>query len=622
MPLSYYDKQRAVARVGMALKARGWTLFGYHEDQSDSMSDYFHPAHWDGVATSEQYPGVVVGVDVSASTVPYRSGKPQEREEWVDNGNCPHCGGTGVEPDALTYEQALANPDTAHKVKADAAQGFTVIAYGPGGASRVSRSDYHGDGSPRCLECHGNRVQKKRIPHLVCTWPEFHATPKGKLWHIAYNGQIIGHGTGFEKCAEHSYRDDRWKTAVAQVCDEIEAIARRCTAQPTATGGAAMVTDDLTPTSATRNGITVSCTYTCKEGHDTWTWLEIAPRVSRDAYDRARNRFGIETYRFGKKMHIRRHLTAQEILDVLVPPPAEEVVAPAAQTEREPVAEPESQLEPPIVETARAEPTPEPATPPLPAELAACGWSWDTNSAGTIWRGVNGKHKTGWFDERDLALAIKTMRGMQLIVGGRSGVIPLPQTLTVTITSDAENAPAPPAEPPLVAVKAEAHAEAEAESRETALARAAAPLFDELAKAYAGNSLNERSSGRVFPLADGHFVCVGILGTQRLHLIEVVPLDAYQGTPVRAERHAGGTVGTLMKDPRSKRAFVITATTVYLERHATGALTAKITTRPSTPPTAEPPIAVAPESLVTPATPGKHGKGKDAPAWDQLSLFS
>ena len=49
--MHYVYKREAKANIAEALMGKGWTVYGYHEDQSDSMTDYYSPACWlDGIA--------------------------------------------------------------------------------------------------------------------------------------------------------------------------------------------------------------------------------------------------------------------------------------------------------------------------------------------------------------------------------------------------------------------------------------------------------------------------------------------------------------------------------------------------------------------------------------------
>ena len=119
MATDYYGKQRATVTIGMELKVRGWTLLGFHEDKSDSMSDYYSPASWDGVAINAAYPGVVVGVNVYDATAKRVSGTDQTRTTHEPGDPCARCGGSGTEPDALSYQDALANPAESHRARQD-----------------------------------------------------------------------------------------------------------------------------------------------------------------------------------------------------------------------------------------------------------------------------------------------------------------------------------------------------------------------------------------------------------------------------------------------------------------------------------------------------------------------
>ena len=56
----YYIKQDAKVRIARELMKRGWELYGFHEDESDMMIDYYNPAYWDGIAVKN---GCVLVVD-------------------------------------------------------------------------------------------------------------------------------------------------------------------------------------------------------------------------------------------------------------------------------------------------------------------------------------------------------------------------------------------------------------------------------------------------------------------------------------------------------------------------------------------------------------------------------
>lgn len=71
----YQDVKRMIAHKLMSME--GWTVYGYHADESDSMTDYYCPAYWGGVAEKNGY---ILCVDV------YGAEKPQEIKKYTNAG--------------------------------------------------------------------------------------------------------------------------------------------------------------------------------------------------------------------------------------------------------------------------------------------------------------------------------------------------------------------------------------------------------------------------------------------------------------------------------------------------------------------------------------------------------
>lgn len=61
----YQDVKVMIAHKLMAME--GWKVYGYHADESDSMTDYYSPAYWNGVAEKNGY---VLCVDVCGAAQP------------------------------------------------------------------------------------------------------------------------------------------------------------------------------------------------------------------------------------------------------------------------------------------------------------------------------------------------------------------------------------------------------------------------------------------------------------------------------------------------------------------------------------------------------------------------
>lgn len=51
----YYNKKEALNIICKILAYNGWEIYGYKEDRSDSMTDYYDPASWDGIAVKNGY---------------------------------------------------------------------------------------------------------------------------------------------------------------------------------------------------------------------------------------------------------------------------------------------------------------------------------------------------------------------------------------------------------------------------------------------------------------------------------------------------------------------------------------------------------------------------------------
>lgn len=51
----YYDKKESLNIICQVLAYNGWVIYGYKEDRSDYMTDYYDPARWDGIAVKNGY---------------------------------------------------------------------------------------------------------------------------------------------------------------------------------------------------------------------------------------------------------------------------------------------------------------------------------------------------------------------------------------------------------------------------------------------------------------------------------------------------------------------------------------------------------------------------------------
>lgn len=216
MALDYYDRQQAKLAIMEELKRRGWTIYGYTPDRSDSMTDYFAPASWEGVAEKDD---VVVCVDVGEYQVTHFSGG-RTLTRSVPAGVCPRCNGTGEEPDGWTYQQALADP-----------VGFNRYLAAKLGGGRFYPEDVvsplHFKGyTEACIICHGSG-QLYKSESYVEPWPVFHANPPRCTWHVERDGKILAKGTGLSACVPRSYEPEKStaERAVKKIVTKMEEAA-------------------------------------------------------------------------------------------------------------------------------------------------------------------------------------------------------------------------------------------------------------------------------------------------------------------------------------------------------------------------------------------------------------
>lgn len=162
---NYYDYREVKVMIAHKLMSmEGWKVYGYTPDESDSMTDYWSPAHWDGVAEKNGY---ILCVNV------YGEAKPQEIKKYNYDG--------------FTYDRSIM--DKIKKLEA-----MTVER----GASEAEAAS-----AKLSIE----RLQKKAEESaenaskyiVVGTIPGHMAHPPKMNWHIEKDGIIIAKGNGILK---------------------------------------------------------------------------------------------------------------------------------------------------------------------------------------------------------------------------------------------------------------------------------------------------------------------------------------------------------------------------------------------------------------------------------------
>lgn len=196
MSTHWTDKREAVAMVGAELARRGWTLYGWKDDQSDAMTDYYCPESWRGPA---ERGGFVVVVDSG----PSEPGGHQPVKSACDVvAACERCGGSGDDPSGLTYQWAKENPRAFNAARLDGTRSIALFA------DVVSPLHFRDYGPELCRKCNGGgRVYgNHRLEPEGPRWPEHKGNPPRASWHVERNGVILASGSGVFAVAS-----ERWE---------------------------------------------------------------------------------------------------------------------------------------------------------------------------------------------------------------------------------------------------------------------------------------------------------------------------------------------------------------------------------------------------------------------------
>jgi hypothetical protein len=162
---TYYDYREVGVMIAHKLmKLDGWKVYGYHADESDSMTDYYSPAYWNGIAEKNGY---ILCVNV------YGAAKPEEIRKY-------------------NYTNFSYNKDIKEKITK-----LEQMTVNRGASEQEEQS------AKMMIE----RLQKKAETEqennnkyiVIGTIPGHQAHPPKANWHIEKDGVIIAKGNGILK---------------------------------------------------------------------------------------------------------------------------------------------------------------------------------------------------------------------------------------------------------------------------------------------------------------------------------------------------------------------------------------------------------------------------------------
>lgn len=183
--MDYYAKRRAYVNIAHELQKNGWKLYGYKEDQSDMMTDYYSPAYWTGCASKNGY--LIVN--------DYKKSDGHDITETINIPviKCKVCGGTGIEPgsDDWNLAKARQNPTAFHDWHDKHKDDGTVSLF----RDVVSPLYFRNDGKLKCNKCGGKgeySLPSKGEKRIIDHYPAYPETPKRVMFFlISPSGRVI-----------------------------------------------------------------------------------------------------------------------------------------------------------------------------------------------------------------------------------------------------------------------------------------------------------------------------------------------------------------------------------------------------------------------------------------------
>lgn len=177
----YWDKREARVMIARELVKKGWKIYGWKNDESDAMIDYFSPADWDGIAEKNGY---VLCIDQNNLR---HSG--YEQKEYI--------GGNAVYKTNARIQKLQAMMSDAASTENEKASCAVLI-----------QKEQEKSGM----------IEKYKV---IETYPTFsYANPRGTNWHIEKDGQIIAKGKGVFAVNNYDW-ENKEKTEAEQKAEKL-----------------------------------------------------------------------------------------------------------------------------------------------------------------------------------------------------------------------------------------------------------------------------------------------------------------------------------------------------------------------------------------------------------------
>lgn len=171
----YHDKKESLNIICKILAYNGWEIYGYKEDRSDSMTDYYDPARWDGIAVKNGYI-LVMNNSYSGGTI---SGNYVLRSySKVANDTVKKLIEKNKKLLSLAQNSAASEGEKNNAYDMIKKNNDKIESF---------RNEYY-------LETNSNNPYPENLPAVT-----YQKNPNRSSWHIEKDGNIIAKGNGYYK---------------------------------------------------------------------------------------------------------------------------------------------------------------------------------------------------------------------------------------------------------------------------------------------------------------------------------------------------------------------------------------------------------------------------------------
>ncbi|EXG87801.1 hypothetical protein K413DRAFT_4702 [Clostridium sp. ASBs410] len=191
---NYYDYREVKVMIAHRLMALdGWKVYGYSPDESDSMTDYYCPATWDGVAEKNGY---VLCVDVCGAR------EPQEIRKYNHTD--------------FSYDRSIT--DKIKKLEAMTVERGASESEAESAKMMIERLQKKAEAA----------TENKEKYVVVGMVPGHQAHPNKCNWHIEKDGIIIAKGNGILKYSGIYYKENYKKRTEDEIREQIRRTNSGC----------------------------------------------------------------------------------------------------------------------------------------------------------------------------------------------------------------------------------------------------------------------------------------------------------------------------------------------------------------------------------------------------------